>query len=330
VEGLVVGLINRRPLCLLSLALISTACGRQAVREASGAEAPSVAALVVDTATVSLPLSFPAQLYVEHDAVVAARSSGVIDSLLVDVGTRVNAGQLLARIESVDQEIALSRAEGALDNSERAVARARGLSQVRGITAADSEQAEFRNREATIAVRQARRDLELTRITAPFAGTVGARYVSPGRLVGVGDTLFRVTEPAPLLARIRVPEAARAPIRAGATATVESATGDRTSAVVVNAAPAIDPASGTREVVLRLERAGTLLPGASVTVRIGSERRMIVVAPREAIAEGGYALVAEGERTALRTVVLGSDLGDGRVEIVSGLRAGEKLVRPKK
>ena len=79
----------------------------------------------------------------------------------------------------------------------------------------------------------------------------------------------------------------------------------------------------------RLERAGTLLPGASVTVRIGSERRLVVVAPRDAIAEGGYALVAEGERTALRTVVLGSDLGDGWVEVVSGLRPGEKLVRPK-
>ena len=321
------GLIDHRTLWVMSLA--SAACGREATPRVSGVESLTVAALVVDTATVSLPLSFPAQLYVEHDAVIAARSAGVIDSLLVDVGTRVTTGQVLARIESVDQEIALSRAEGVLDNSERAVARARGLSQIRGIAAADSEQAEFRHREAAIAVRQARRDLELTRITAPFAGTVGARYVNPGRLVAIGDTLFRVTETAPLLARIRVPEAASAPIRPGATATVESATGGRSSAVVVNAAPAIDPASGTREVVLRLERAGALLPGASVTVRIGSQRRVVVVAPRDAIAEGGYALVAEGDRTALRTVVLGSDVGGGRVEIVSGLRAGEKLVRPK-
>src|SRR5262245_65083551 len=122
------------------LVIASTACGRQAVREASGAEPPSVAALVVDTATVSIPLSFPAQLYVEHDAAVAARSAGVIDSLLVDIGTRVGTDDLLAKIESTDQEIALARAEATLDNSERMVARARSLSQVRGMTVADSEQ----------------------------------------------------------------------------------------------------------------------------------------------------------------------------------------------
>jgi hypothetical protein len=51
------------------------------------------------------------------------------------------------------------------------------------------------------------------------------------------------------------------------------------------------------------------------------------VVPRTAVAQDGYALIWDNEKTILRPVTIGAELGDGRVEVVSGLAAGEKVVR---
>jgi hypothetical protein len=61
---------------------------------------------------------------------------------------------------------------------------------------------------------------------------------------------------------------------------------------------------------------------------MGGEPRRVVAVPRAAIGEDGYALVWNDDRTALRAVTLGADLGSGRVEVLSGLAPGERLVRP--
>ena len=288
-----------------------------------------VAEFTVDTATVQVPLELPAQLYVEHDAVVVARAQGTIDSLFVELGDHVTGGQLLARLESVDQEIALANADAAYDNLTRVAARARALAKSGGATTADSEQVEFQLRQPDIARRKARHDVDLTRVVAPFEGVVTERSVRPRRFVGVGDTLFRVTEAAPLFARIRVPEASAQSVHIGDGATVIGSSGERTSARIVHAAPVLHPASGTREMVLRLSRAEReLVPGANVIVALGRQRRRVVSVPRAAIAPEGYALVVENGRSTLRPVTIGGDIGGGRVEVVSGLSPGERLARP--
>lgn len=291
----------------------------------SGAAATDTT-FVVESATVQLPLELQSQLYVERDAAVVARAQGTVDSLFVELGDRVTAGQLLARLESADQQIALASADAAYDNLERVAKRAVALMKSGGTTIADSEQVEFQLRQADIARRKARRDLELTRVTAPFDGVVTSRLVRPRRFVAIGETLFRVTESAPLYARVRVPESSSSLVHLGEQATIVGKNGARAAASIVHTAPVIDAASGTREAVLRLTSPDAgLLAGASVVVQLASERRRIVSVPRTAIAAEGYALVVENGRSTLRAVTLGRDLGNGRVEVIDGLSPGERV-----
>lgn len=312
--------------------MVLVACGKGQRGEESGAAPagppPADAIATVDTATVDAPLSLPGQLYVENDAVVIARAPGLVESVAADLGSRVAAGQLLARLESADQEIALARATEEAANAKRIAERHRALAEAGGTTTAELEKAESDLTRASIQLRQAQRDLALTRVTAPFAGVVTARMARARRVVAVGDSLFRVTASAPLLVSVRVPESSSEAVRAGSTATVTGLRGVAASARVVRASPAIDAGSGTRELVLQLEPAARLMPGASVTVELGAERRRVVAMPKEAVAEDGYALVWADDRTTLRAITLGADLGGGRVEVLSGLAPGEKVVRP--
>ena len=319
--------MTRALLCAAATTIVA-ACGPRPTADPSAAStAPDTAGLLIATTTVRAPLQLPAQLYVEHDAAVVARSAGVVDSVMAELGSRVADGMTLARLENVDQELAVAQAEATYENVGRLVNRARVMTKAGGVTVADSEQTEFQYRQADIARRKARRDLELTRIVAPFPGVVTARYARPGRFVAVGDTLFRVTESGPLLARVRVPEGSAGAVRVGDAATVAGISGTTSRATVVHAAPAFDAASGTREVVLQLAGAGGLLPGANVVVRLGDEQRQALTVPREAVSPDGYVLVMQNGRTALRSVTVGADVGGGRVEVVSGLSPGERVMR---
>jgi RND family efflux transporter MFP subunit len=312
--------------CAPLLAALLAACGASAApppHESAGADVPTIA---VESAAVDVPLSLPGQLYVERDALVHARSTGRVEWLGADLGTQVKAGQLLARLESVDQEIAAARAEESREVAFRAAQRQRELS-ARGVTTtADSEQVESALNRAELDRRQARRDLELTRVAAPFGGVVSARYARAGRLVEAGDSLFRVTALAPLMVSVQVPEADAGALAIGATAEVIGS-GGAGKARVVRAGPIVDAASGTREFVLQVVEGQGLRPGGSATIRIGARRRTALVLPQEAIGPEGLVLVLEEGRATSRAVTLGDDLGDGRIEVVRGLSAGERVVR---
>jgi membrane fusion protein, multidrug efflux system len=324
-----------RRIALGVAAIVGLACGRPAgggsdrpveTAESSSGGTTSTSLVTADTVTVELPLSVPAQLYVEHDAAIYARSSGIVESIQVDLGNRVAAGQLLALLESADQSIALAQARDRHADAVVQAERQRALKTAGVVTQADSERVELDLRSATLALQKAQRDYDLTRVVAPFAGVVTGRSARIGRLVADGDSLFHLTALSPVLASVRLPEATAFGVKLGAEAGVLGPRGERARARVIRASPVIDPASGTREVVLQLTGGDRLPPGSSVTLRIGSELRRVVAVPREAIGDG-YALVWDADRTSLRQVTVGNDLPGERVEVVSGLAPGEKVVR---
>jgi RND family efflux transporter MFP subunit len=280
-----------------------------------------------DTSTVRIRLSLPSQLYVERDAAIYSRSPGVVESITVDLGSRVSTGQSLARLESTDQRIALAQAEEKFANTRQTVERQRALKAAGVVTVADSERVEFEHREAMLRLRQAQRDLDLTRIVAPFAGVVTGRKARLHRLVNAGDTLFRLTALGPVLAIVHVPEATTEGIAIGAGADVVGQGGVTARARIIRASPMIDAASGTREVILQLGAGHRLTPGSSVTVRLGSESRHVITIPRTAVDDEGYALVWSNDRTTLRALTLGSEVAGDRVEVRSGLVPGEKVIR---
>jgi membrane fusion protein, multidrug efflux system len=321
--------------CALLLVAVLAACsGRKSEQSGAAAgkaatdtaAAPPASLVTADTVTIDAPLSLPAQLYVEHDAVVFARSAGVVESIFVDLGRRVAAGQVLAKLERADQAIALDQARDRFANAKQRAERQRALKTAGVATEADSEQMEFEYRAAELALRQAQREYDLTRITSPFNGAVTSRLARIGRLVRSGDTLFQVTALAPILATVRVPETSAFGLTVGSSAQVIGPRGEQATARVMRASPVIDAASGTREVVLQVAPGVKMTPGGTVTVRIGSERRQVVTLPRSAVGSEGYALVWEDHRTALRAVTLGSAVPGDRVEVVSGLAPGERVV----
>jgi RND family efflux transporter MFP subunit len=306
----------------------SAETGRRSLETTEGGRvATDPASLITaETLTVELPLSLPAQLYVEHDAAIYSRSSGIVQAILADLGARVGTGQLLARLESADQEIALAQARDRHGDAEVQAERQRKLKTAGVVTQADSERVELELRSATLALQKAQRDYDLTRIVAPFGGVVTGRTARIGRLVASGDSLFHLTALSPVLATLRIPEASAFGVKLGLEADVAGPRGEKARAKVIRASPVIDPASGTREVILQLTAGDRLPPGSSVTVRIGSEARRVVAVPREAVGEG-YALVWDSNRTSLRQVTVGGELPGDRVEVVSGLEPGEKVVR---
>ena len=308
-----------------SLSLLANCSGDAVPETRADAAAALTPFHVADSTTESIPVELPGQLYVEHDAAVVARTEGIVDSVYVDLGRWVKEGQLLAKLESIDQEISRDQARQAADNAHRVFERARELAQSGHVAPADSELASFDYEKAALQLRQAERDYELTRVTAPFAGVVTARHIRPRRHVTQGDSLFQVTALAPLLVSVRAPEGALGSDLSDASVEVVSADGRRHSARVLRASPVYDAASGTREIVLRVGAKSGLKPGARVTVLLGTNPRTVLAIPREYLSNQGYVLVVEQGRTVMRQVRAGGELPEGQVEIQSGLAAGERL-----
>ncbi len=298
-------------------------------------------------------LVLPGTVQANIDAPIYARTSGYLKRWLVDIGTRVKAGQLLAEIDTPEVQQQLSQAEADVANAA-ANARIAAVTAERweSLRKTDSVSRQDADEKASLAEAgkaqlqsananlQRLRDLSgFQRIVAPFDGIITARETDVGRLIaaggGSGPELFRISDERQLRLYVRVPQAF-APQMGPATSAVVSFPdhpGMTFSARMDSTANAIDPATNSLLVQLKVDNAnGALLPGAYADVHFkvpSGSLGMSLQLPANTLlfrSDGIHvATVDAAGQVTLKSIIIGRDYGSA-IEVVNGLTPQDEVI----
>ena len=168
-------------------------------------------------------------------------------------------------------------------------------------------------------------------IRAPFAGVVTAKAAEPGSMATPGAPLVTIEREGGYRLEAAVEESRVKSIHAGQPVSVSLEALDRTlDARVSEIVPAVDAASRANTVKIDLPPLAQLRSGMFGRAVFSSGARNVLAVPTAAVTEHGQlqsVMVADGGYAHTRLITAGRKSGD-RVEVLSGLSAGEKVVCP--
>jgi len=314
--------------------------------EGGAGQIPTVSIIVPGRSQVGRTIGASGPLAAKRDQPVGiAGSGGRVVRVLVDAGSWVRAGQVLAVVDRSVQaqqaaqlaaQIESARASAALaqSNYDRALSlKDRGFVSKAEI---DSKKA---TRDAAFAqVRVAQAQLAATRaeigrlnITAPAAGLILARNVEVGQIVSpASQALFRLAEGGQMEMQAQLSQQDLAFIRVGMPAQVTPVGSDRSFAGTIwQVAPAIDPQSRLGAVRIALPYDPSLRPGGFAEVRIGAGEMTAPLLPQSAVLsdeKGNYVYVVNGKNEIERRPIKIGTVDDNGVTIAEGISGNESVV----
>lgn len=321
---------------IAALAVLMTAgCDSPAssAHSASGPPPVNVELAPVTQTAIRDTVDLVGQLEAEESVVLKPETSGVVATVAFAEGDRVENGQVLLQLRDGEQRARLHETEAELTLAEDEYGRTKALAAKQTVSAAELDRA-----TANVEAARARRDLaqvELDRMTirAPFDGLMGSREVSPGDRVSKTTELVRIDAVDRLRLLFSVPELAVTAMRVGSPVAVSVAAypAERFAGQVYFVAPTLDPAS--RRLMLKAWVANDdhrLRPGMFTNIGLEVARRDdALVIPESALAydaDGAFVWrIGDGE-TAQRVPVQIGIREAGRVEVTTGLAAGDRIV----
>jgi RND family efflux transporter MFP subunit len=344
---------------LLVVALILVTWGevhrvlaRSTLRQKTADEAAPIVVTVAPTrSALGEELVLPGTVQAYSEARIYARTNGYLKSWLVDIGSAVRKGQLLAEIDTpeVDQQLAqaiadlaTARANEALSNTTNR--RWNDLLVTESVSKQDADEkagdaaAKKAIAESAAANVSRLRQLEsFKRVVAPFDGIITARNTDIGALINAGESagseLFRVADTHKLRIYVQIPEPYAAVAKPGLEADLRFSeqAGRGYAATTVRTANALDPVLRTLQVELELDNAqNQLFPGAYAEVHfkmVGSASSVRLPANTVLFRAPGpqVAIVDAQHRIQLKSIVQGRDFG-GTIEVLSGLGPDDAVV----
>jgi len=341
----------RRSLALCALVLSTTVgchrAGADVARDA--ADDPVINATVVEVVEKPMPryLALTGSLAPNESSDVAANASGAVLETLIERGSLVKKGDVLAKLDARSAALTAAEADAmsAAAKSQLATAttecdRLEKLLGAGAITGAEYDRqhgacttAQFNAKAAAVRAQSAYKLVGDANVRAPFAGMISDKWVSTGEYVRPDSKVARVVAIDPLRLEITVPEASVQLVKVGLAVDfkVSSLPDDKYKGSIRYVGPSLRIAS--RDLVVEAVVANAdhkLRPGMFATARIELGDRNALVIPKSAIREDGSLrrvfAVIEG-RTEERLVKLGEER-DGFFVVEQGLKIGEKVVAP--
>jgi RND family efflux transporter MFP subunit len=308
--------------------------------------------------------TLPATTLGFETANIYGRASGYITKRLVDIGSRVKAGDLLVEVTAPELDHQIAQAEATLAQAKATLAQTEANRDLARVTAersaalapqgaasrqqADNDRLAYRAQqqaaaaqEATVKAQQAqlmvlRQQKIYQQVVAPFDGVVTQRNIDIGSLVQAdaagGTPLFAMVHSAVIRIQLYVPQDQAFGLMPGAAATVRvpEIPGRTFAGTVTRIADALQP--GTRTLLTEIDVAnddGTLRPGIYCTVELKIPRRTpSLLVPSAAVIfnhAGLQVAVVEDGTAHLRKIEVVRDLGT-EVEASDGVAAGQKVI----
>ncbi len=294
---------------------------------------------------------------------LVARVQGFLDKVAYKDGAAVKKGDLLFQIDPEDYKISLQIAqatqqqqEALLIQADADLKRKQDLVKTSAVSVAQVDDSRAK-RDSTIAaldqakgqVEQAKRNLAYTTITAPFDGTMSARLVDPGAMVGAGSPtkLATIVQLDPLYVKFNIDEQQVLTVRErmremGVTLKdlgpvpvdigLQTETGYPHTGTLDYVAPEIDTSTGTLAGRAIIDNKDALLePGLFVRVRIPKQLNVnSLLVPDIALGnnqQGRYLLVVDAKNVVEQRQVEVGELVDGALRIIkSGLKPDERVI----
>jgi RND family efflux transporter MFP subunit len=178
-----------------------------------GVQAGPVVAAQAASATINDRLSAIGTGRANASVAVKPYTPGRLTEILVEPGTRVERGAVLARIDSDAEQITLERARIALEDAVARAERTRSLRSSNAVTAVQVTEAELTVQNARLALRDAELALERRQVIAPIAGIVGILPVEAGNTVTADTVIATIDDRSSILVDFWVPERYTALIR---------------------------------------------------------------------------------------------------------------------
>ena len=285
---------------------------------------------------------FAGTVIAQDTARISTRIAGFVEKIYVDVGDRVQKGQLLmvidpkdliARKEALLHQIEATKAQAWA--AKRTYERLLALKDVGGVTEQqlDMAKAQYEALENAVkaleaAVKAIDNNLKYANIRAPFEGVVSVKPVNEGDFVGPGSFLIAIDKP-PYEVAVYLPERFFGKVKVGQPLKVE-VNGKTVVGKVKNVAPSVDPMSRSFLVKVSLPENCKVVSGKAVYIEVpDTKKAAVILIPKSAVFKwGDFTAVYVVDKNGiihLRFVRLGLTYGD-KVEVLSGLKPGEKIV----